>query len=155
MSRLKSLRRQARQLQARQIPGTAVFIVNDREQAKNIVSKAKESVIIVNNVDQSCIDCSQHYSLCKCETRNNGTITTAMYEYWKETDPRHYERLMRLRDQDEKHEKTHGLNKWIEDDVLFIRKTKVNGNTESIEQIPLSQMSNDMKGVLCKDVKTI
>ncbi|MEB9862857.1 hypothetical protein P4K22_28920, partial [Bacillus cereus] len=87
--------------------------------------------------------------------RNNGTITTAMYEYWKEIDPRHYERLMRLRDQDEKHEKTHGLNKWIEDDVLFIRKTKVNGNTESIEQIPLSQMSNDMKGVLCKDVKTI
>ncbi|EEM56350.1 hypothetical protein bthur0007_58050 [Bacillus thuringiensis serovar monterrey BGSC 4AJ1] len=78
-----------------------------------------------------------------------------MYEYWKENDPRHYERLMRLRDHDEQQEKTHGLDKWIENNVLYVRKKKINGDTESIDQIPLSKLSNDMKEVLCKDVKRI
>ncbi|OTW45077.1 hypothetical protein BK699_27775, partial [Bacillus thuringiensis serovar mexicanensis] len=145
MSRLKSLRRQARQLQARQIHGTVVFIVNDSEQIKDIKTKAKEVVYIVNNVDQNCIDCTNHFSVCDCETGNNGVITATMYEYWKENDPRHYERLMRLRDHDEQQEKTHGLDKWIENNVLYVRKKKINGDTESIDQIPLSKLSNDMK----------
>ncbi|MCR6835421.1 hypothetical protein NHG40_16010 [Bacillus thuringiensis] len=65
------------------------------------------------------------------------------------------ERFMRLRDQDEQHEKTYGLDKWIEDNVLYVRKKKVNGATDKIDQIPLSQMSDEMREVLCKDVKRI
>ncbi|MCU4864104.1 hypothetical protein OB981_29285 [Bacillus cereus] len=157
MSKAKRLLREVRKMKASIVPNTAVFIVNCIEQIKGIDprKKAKENIFIIDNVDQDCINCTKHFSECKCDESSYRPPTENEYAYWKETSPHHYERLMRLRDQDEQHEKTYGLDKWIEDNVLYVRKKKVNGATDKIDQIPLSQMSDEMREVLCKDVKRI
>ncbi|MEC3226588.1 hypothetical protein P9027_32315 [Bacillus thuringiensis] len=157
MSKIDSLLRRARKLQADRIPTSKVHTVSDIEDIERISleEKAKENMYIINNVPQNCIDCDKHFSECKCDESSYRPPTEKEYAHWKETSPRHYERLVRLRDQDEQHEKTYGLDKWIEDNVLYVRKKKVNGATDKIDQIPLSQMSDEMREVLCKDVKRI
>ncbi|MEB8651458.1 hypothetical protein P4G96_21940 [Bacillus cereus] len=157
MSKIDSLLRRARKLQADRILTTKVHIVSDSEWIKEIhpEKKARENIYIVGSIGANCVECNNNYRECKCDEGSPGTVTETMYQYWKENDPRHYERLMRLRDQDEQHEETYGLDKWIEDNVLYVRKKKVNGATDKIDQIPLSQMSDEMREVLCKDVKRI
>lgn len=157
MSKAKRLLREVRRMKASLVPNIAVFILDENNKIEDIDpnKKARENIYINANVPQNCIDCDKHFSECKCDESSYRPPTENEYAYWKETSPRHYERLMGLRDQDEQQEKIHGLDKWIENNVLYVRKKKINGDTESINQIPLSELSNDMKEVLCKDVKRI
>ncbi|MEC3018484.1 hypothetical protein P9Z80_14440 [Bacillus cereus] len=107
MSKIDSLLKRARKLQADRIPTSKVHIVSDSEQIEEIPpeKKARENIYIVGSIGEECDSCHKHYRKCECYAGNDGTVTKVMYEYWKETSPKHYERLMMIREQEEKRDK--------------------------------------------------
>ncbi|ADK08357.1 hypothetical protein [Bacillus anthracis] len=137
MASLKQLEKRLKKIQEQRIPKIDVMITDDREYAESYRSKAKECIIIIDDISATF---DENFDV--------------MEEY-REESPEHYAMLMRLKAEDEEIalDKTSDLDKWVKGDILYIRIGK--RGTGGIEEIDLNQMSKGIRREITRGITEI
>lgn len=137
MATVKSLAKRLKKIQEVRTPdGIVILASNDQDAHEKLENtNAKNVVVIVSSIDASVLD----------ETEQD------ILNYFKETNPVHYERIMAHNGEVVKEDQTEGLLKWIKGDILY---TRLSVNIEAQEQ-DLSGLSPMVREVLTKDAVTL
>ncbi|WP_242326201.1 hypothetical protein [Bacillus cereus group sp. BfR-BA-01318] len=135
--RVNNLARRMKKIQEARMPNGIVIIASNDQDAKEKLesTKAQNIVMIVSDIDASVLD----------ETEQD------ILNYFKETDPVHYARIVAHKGDTVKEDQTEGLLKWVKGDILY---TRIDPKFIPHEQ-DLSGLSPIVRGVLTKDAVTL